>query len=611
MVPRGSPRSHATTCGVSTVHSAVERAETRNSEIYAQALEPTPTSSGLVRRFQFESFAHALDYAATGKSGMNFYSGRLDLLQAVSYREIREMARGLARSLLNNGLVRADRVALVADTDPDFVVAFAACQYGGLLPSPMPLPSAFGGREGYIAQIRHMLATARVSAAIAPEWVLPYLVEAAEGLHLKFVGTVAQLSALPEGRIDLKPSEPQELSYLQFSSGSTRMPAGISITHRALMSNTAAIAGSCLAVRAGDRAVSWLPFYHDMGLVGFVLATLVSQLSVDFLPTREFARRPLNWLKLLDKNGGTISYSSSFGYDLCAKRIATGQMPQVDLRRWRVAGIGGDMVRPAVLEHFAEAFAPLGFRRQAFVPSYGLAEATLAVSFCTLDRGLLVDRVDTEKLETDRQAVPPSADSKRVRDFVVCGKVIPGHDVEVRDEDGAAVGERQIGHVFVRGPSLMSGYDRRPEETAEVLKGDGWLDTGDLGYVIHGELVITGRFKDIIIVNGRNLWPQDLEYTAETVTGLRAGDVAAFSIDSGETDEELVVVLVQCRSSEEETRRRLAHDVAKVLAKVHGVTARVALVPRNALPMTSSGKLRRRSARAAYLAGAYAAGVQA
>lgn len=581
---------------------AIER-----SELSEPLAVPTPTQSGIARRFQFTSLAEALDYAATGKSGMNFYSDRLELKHAVSYAEIRERALHLAAVLRHNGLQRGARVALVAETDPDFVIAFAACQYGGLIPAPMPLPSAFGGREGYIALVQHMLKCAHASAVIAPEWVMPYVRDAAEGLSLKVVGTAAEVAALSAGDFTPVRPEPDELSYLQFSSGSTRAPAGIAVTHSALMANTAAIARDCLAVRDGDRAVSWLPFYHDMGLVGFLLATIVSQLSVDFLATRDFARRPLSWLRLMAMNGGTISYSSSFGYDLCAKRASSGAAPDFDLSRWRVAGIGGDMVRPAVLDHFTEIFAPVGFASSAFVPSYGLAEATLAVSFNPLGRGLRVDRVDTDRLERERVAVAPTSGA-RARDFVVCGRVIPGHTVEVRDEDGERLSERQVGHVWIMGPSLMTGYDNRPEETAKIMDAAGWLDTGDLGYFADGELVITGRFKDIMIINGRNLWPQDLEYTVEAIDGLRSGDAAAFSVEDSEAGEEKVVVLVQCRLNDTGARDALVRTVVAALRKGHGVSADVVLVPKNALPMTSSGKLRRRSARASYLSGAYQAG---
>ncbi|MGB8601951.1 MAG: fatty acyl-AMP ligase [Rhizomicrobium sp.] len=593
------------------MHLAIERSDVSERFLKpsaAAAAVPTPTDSGLERRFHFSSLAEALDYAATGKSGMNFYSDRLDLKRAVSYHDIREGALHLAGVLRQGGLQRGERVALVADTDPDFVIAFAACQYGGLIPAPMPLPSAFGGREGYIAQIRHMLKCAHATAAIAPDWVMPYLQEAADGLRLKLVGTAAELAALPSGRFEPVKPDAHELSYLQFSSGSTRSPAGIAVTHSALMANAAAIAHDCLDVRDGDRAVSWLPFYHDMGLVGFLLATIVSQLSVDFLATRDFARRPLSWLRLMAMNGGTISYSSSFGYDLCAKRASSGAAPDFDLSRWRVAGIGGDMVRPAVLDHFVEIFAPVGFRREALVPSYGLAEATLAVSFNPLERGLRVDHIDNDKLERERIAVPVAADADdtiRTRDFVVCGRVIPGHTVEIRDDDGRRLTERDVGHVWLRGPSLMTGYDSRPEETAKIMDAAGWLDTGDLGYFAEGELVITGRYKDIIIINGRNLWPQDIEYTIESTEGLRSGDAAAFSVENPADGEEKVVVLVQCRQSDPVARDALVHTVTASLRKGHGVSADVVLVPKNALPMTSSGKLRRRSARASYLAGEY------
>ncbi|SBW07789.1 putative Acyl-CoA synthetase [uncultured Alphaproteobacteria bacterium] len=563
----------------------------------------TPTASGLPRRFRFATFTEALDYAALGETGLNFYSDRMILAHALPYAELRERALGLARRLLGLGLAPGDRVALVAETEPDFVVAFAACQYGGLIPVPLPLPLAFGGHDAYVAQIRQMITDSLAKAALAPTWVSQWMERATHDLGLRFCGRVADLAAHPEAKGELAPARPEAISYLQFSSGSTRQPAGIAITHRALMANTYGIAHDSLKVRDGDRAISWLPFYHDMGLVGFLLSPITAQLSADYLASRDFARRPLNWLRLMDANGGTISYSPSFGYDLCAKRVSTGQMPQIDLSRWRVAGIGGDMIRPQVLRAFAAAFAPLGFSDDAFVPSYGLAETTLAVSFCETGRGLRTDRVDAVALEMDRRAEPATIDHPRQREFVVCGRVIPGHVVEVRGEDGRILPERQVGRIFVKGPSLMSGYDRRPVETAVALTADGWLDTGDLGYRIVDELVITGRHKDLIIINGRNLWPQDLEYCAEQVDSVRTGDVAVFSVNDPEAEEERVVALVQCRSSDPEKRNQLAQSIASILTKSYGITVHVVLVPNNALPLTSSGKLRRGNARKAYLEG--------
>lgn len=563
----------------------------------------TPTASGLPRRFRFGTFTEALDYAARGETGLNFYSDRMALTAALPYAELRSRALVLARRLLGLGLDRGDRVALVAETEPEFVVAFAACQYAGLIPVPLPLPLAFGGHDAYVAQIRQMIVDSLARAVLGPAWVAQWMDRAVEGLKLCFCGRVGDLAMHPEAAIDLAPARPEDLSYLQFSSGSTRQPAGIAITHRALMANAYGIARDSLAVRGGDRAISWLPFYHDMGLVGFLLSPISAQLSVDYLASRDFARRPLNWLRLMDANGGTISYSPSFGYDLCAKRVSTGQLPSIDLSRWRVAGIGGDMIRPQVLRDFAAAFAPLGFDGAAFLPSYGLAETTLAVSFSRAGQGLKTDRVDAVALEMDRRAEPAAADLPRQREFVVCGRVIPGHVVEVRGEDGRALPERQVGRIFVRGPSLMSGYDRRPTETAAALTADGWLDTGDLGYHIGDELVITGRHKDLIIINGRNLWPQDLEYCAEQVETVRSGDVAAFSVDDPQAAEERVVVLVQCRSSDPDKRENLMQSVSATLTKSYGIAVLVVLVPNNALPLTSSGKLRRGNARKAYLEG--------
>jgi fatty-acyl-CoA synthase len=350
-------------------------------------------------------------------------------------------------------------------------------------------------------------------------------------------------------------------------------------------------------VKPDDRGVSWLPLYHDMGLVGFLLAPLAGQVTVDLLATQDFARRPLLWLSLLSQNRGTLSYSPSFGYELCLRR-RQAEGPALDLSAWRVAGIGGDMIRPGILAGFAEAYARHGFDPKAFLPSYGMAEATLAVSFAPLGRGVATDTISLDRLE--REGVAEAGAADRSRPFVRCGAPLPGHEVAIRGEDGDALPERRVGRIHVRGPSLMLGYDGRPEETAEVLSADGWLDTGDLGYRIGEEVVITGRAKDLIIVNGRNIWPQDLEWSVEqSVPGLRTGDVAAFSVDgeAGET----VVLMVEARAADPEGREKLKAEVAATLRMRHGIECQVVLTAPGTLPMTSSGKLSRTRARRLYL----------
>jgi len=564
----------------------------------------TPTPTAPDRPFRLGGFAtltEALDFAAGGPTGVNLYGLRGELILALPYAELRERARALAARFLAAGIKPLDRVGLVAETDTDFVVAFFACQYARVTPAPLPLPAPLGGRDAYVEQIGRMLGSARAAAVFGPEALIPWLQDAAKSVD---VPLALRVQDLPEAAaVDLPAPQADDPCYVQFSSGSTRNPTGVLCTHRALMANCTAITRDGLKVVPKDRAFSWLPLYHDMGLVGFLMAPLASQMTVDLMPTGAFVRRPLMWLDLMSKNQATISYSPSFGYDLCARR-GDGAREGLELSGWRVAGCGGDMVRPGPLAAFAERFAAAGFSDKAFVASYGMAEATLALTMAPLDQGLRFETVDTDRMERDGAVI--AASGARSRAFVRCGPVLPGHELEVRDEAGKVLPERQVGRVFVRGPSLMREYFGDPDASARVLSADGWLDTGDLGFLVDGEIVPTGRAKDLILLNGRNVWPQDLEWTAESdIEKLRSGDVAAFSVDRDEGEQ--LVVLVQARTSDPAARQTLVDDVAAVLRARHGVEARVELVGAHALPQTSSGKLSRSKARALYLAGAFKA----
>ncbi|MEX0808003.1 MAG: fatty acyl-AMP ligase [Dongiaceae bacterium] len=573
--------------------------------------KPTPTTRARLpyRCANFATLAEGLDYAAQGQCGFNFYSARGQLLSALPYAELRDRAIALARGLIAAGLNRGDRVLMIADTDPDFMIAFFACQYAGLLPASAAIPTSLGGREAYIASLRRLLQSTGSRAAMAPDSLIEYLREAADGLDLPLVGGPQDFYNLAPRDAALRTWQKDERCYLQFSSGSTRFPLGIDISQRVLMANAYAIATYGLEIGAEDRCTSWLPLYHDMGLVGFALVPMLTQMSVDYLATRDFARRPLMWPTLITMNGGTLSYSPSFGYDLAARRLHDGNLrvEGIDLSRWRGAGIGGDMIQPKVLERFADIFGPYGFRREAFVPSYGMAETALAISFAPLDTGVEIDRVDRQRLAERGEAVTAPADASNARDFVLCGKPLGGHRIEVRDETGRALPERKLGRVFVSGPSIMVGYFEEPEATAAVLQPDGWLDTGDLGYLTGGQIVITGRSKDLIIINGRNIWPQDLEWSVEDGLGLRRGDTAAFAFE-GDDGSERVMMLVQCRVPDDERRQQLARDVAAILQRSHAVEAGVSLVPPHGLPQTSSGKLSRTRAKANWLSGLYQAG---
>jgi fatty-acyl-CoA synthase len=562
-------------------------------------LRPTDVGGCRSRLADFSTLTEALEYSAVSRAGFNFYSGRGELLTTLPYRELRDQAQSLARRMIRAGLRRGERVAIIAESSADFVRAFWASQYAALIPVPLPTPAAFAGRVNYIDHIRPMMAAAHPRAMVAPRIFLESVRQAALSLDVDLVGTVEDLQQMPEADADLPAVNPDDVCYLQFSSGSTRSPTGVAITHRALLANARGIARDALKVTETDRCTSWLPFYHDMGLVGFHLMPLASQLSTDYLAPDEFARRPLIWPTLISRNGGTISFSPSFGYDLCARRAMNADLTHLDLSRWRVAGIGGDVIRPGILARFAETLGRCGFRKEAFVASYGMAEATLGVTFAPLDRGIEVDRVDLGRLRREGRAV--AADGDNVRDLVQCGVVLPSHELEIRDAQGTRLADRQVGRIMFRGPSVMTEYFGRSEETARVLSADGWLDTGDLGYLVDGSLVVAGRSKDLILVNGRNVWPEDLELAVENhIDGVRRGDVVAFSIDA--QDAERVVILLQCRTMDPAPREALRNAVASLILTTAGLNCSVVLVSHNALPRTSSGKMSRMRARAMYLA---------
>ncbi len=570
---------------------------------------PTRNSKLPLRRADFRSVPEMLDYAARGDTGVTFYNAKGEIISSLPWRTVRERAHRIARRLIAAEFAKGERLLITADTWPGFFDAFFGAQYAGLIPVPVSIPVGIGGKEAYLDQLRRQFEASGAVAAVGLDDLAGFLADAArEFPSVRLHGGMGAIEALPEKDVALRPLGPDDLCYIQFSSGSTRHPHGIQIMQKALMANLAGMTGPAgLDVVAGDRAVSWLPLYHDMGLIGFLMAPLSSQLSIDYLTPRDFARRPMQWLNLISRNRGTISYSPSFGYDLATRRGAAQVPDDLDLSSWNHAGIGGDMIRPDVLERFTEAFAAKGFDRTAFIPSYGMAEVCLAITFSPHGAGVRTDTVDRLALTESQRAVPASdpQDIRRARRFVVCGKVLPGHYLEVRAADGKLQAEREVGRIFVKGPSVMPGYFGEPEASRDVLSADGWLDTGDLGYLLGGEVVVTGRAKDLIIVNGRNIWPQDIEWAVEAKKVVRNGDSAAFSIDTDEG--ERVVVAVLARVSGEEARVNLMRDVAGAVREAIAVDCEVVLVaPTLGLPTTSSGKLSRSRTKANYLAGLYA-----
>jgi fatty-acyl-CoA synthase len=576
-----------------------------NETVGSAGLTPTPLLSGIpFVSGRYETLTEALDYAATGMTGFNFHDARANLVRVYPFAELAADAKRDALRLIAHGVQPGDRVALIAETGAEFAAAFFAALYAGVLPVPLPLPTSFGGRQAYVEQIRVQLTSCDPVLVLGPDSLKPLFAEAADRL-VPAMGW-AEFAALPATPTDLPAADPDAIAYLQYSSGSTRFPHGVAVTHRAVMANLTGHAHS-MQIGPGDRGVSWLPWYHDMGLVGTFLSPMAVQMSVDFLATDDFARRPLSWLMLISRNeGNSLSYSPTFGYDICARRVSTQTDVEgrFDLSRWRIAGNGADMIRPDICQAFVDAFASAGFRAEAFTPSYGLAEATLAVSVAPVGQGIVCDLVDEKKLAGEGFADSPSDISKpaRYRAIVDCGVALPGLTIEIRDGADKALADRQIGRVLVKGLGLMQGYFRDPEATAACLSPDGWLDTGDMGYLVDGHIFIVGRAKDMIILNGKNHWPQDIEWAIEQLEGFKAGDIAAFSITTPQ-GEEAPAVLVQCRTTDASERARLKDAIRQKVRAITGMNCVVELVPPRTLPRTSSGKLSRVKARQLYLAG--------
>jgi fatty-acyl-CoA synthase len=563
-------------------------------------LVPTPNDCPLPRRrADFATFTEAVDYAARSAKGLNFHDARGQLERVYPYSQLRTDAITMAWRLAAAGIVKGDRVALIAETGPEFAALFCGAIYAGAWPVPLPLPTTFGGKDNYIEQLGVQLESADPRLLLYPGEIAEMAAAAAarqgcEGVDWEsFTEREATETTLDE-------AQPDDICYLQYSSGSTRFPTGVAVTHRALLHNLYGHAET-MNIGEGDRGISWLPWYHDMGLVGCLLSMIANQVSADYLKTEHFARRPLAWLDLISRNEGySLSYSPTFGYDICARRISSQSSvtERFDLSRWRLAGNGADMIRPDVMQSFVNAFASAGFKASAFTPSYGLAEATLAVTVMPPGEGIRVELVEEERLSGTKRDLSRPA---RYRAIVNCGKALPDMEVEIRGPTGKAKKDHQIGKVFCRGPSVMHSYFRNPEATEECLAG-GWLDTGDMGYMADGYLFIVGRAKDMIIINGKNHWPQDIEWAVEQLPGFNHGDIAAFSIEM-ESGEEAPAVLVHCRVSDPEERLRLRDTIRDKVRSITGMNCVVELVPPRTLPRTSSGKLSRAKAKRLYLSG--------
>ncbi|MCE9949111.1 fatty acyl-AMP ligase [Hafnia paralvei] len=548
-----------------------------------------------MRYADFPTLVEALDYAAQGSAGMNFYDRRNQLEAVLEYRDLQSKAIAGARRLLSLNLNKGDRVAIIAETSVGFVEAFFSCQYAGLVAVPLAIPMGVGQRDSYTAKLQGLLASCKPAAIISSnEWLSLINVVNIDSPTIHILSN-EDFNALPEMDIELQLPSPDDIAYLQYTSGSTRFPRGVIITHCEVMANLRAISHDGIKLRDGDRCISWLPFYHDMGLVGFLLTPMATQLSVDYLSTQDFAMRPMQWLKLISKNRCTVSVAPPFGYNLCLRRVNDKDLAELDLSCWRVAGVGAEPISAEQLNQFGECFSKAHFDSKAFMPCYGLAENALAVSFGEEAIGTQINEVDRDILENQGRAVAPTKGTRAVSTFVNCGKALPGHLIEIRNEVGMPLPEQEIGHIYISGPSLMSGYFQDLASQRDI-KSTGWMDTGDLGYLLNGYLYVTGRIKDLIIIRGRNIWPQDIEYIAEQEPEIHSGDAIAFV-----TSQEQIILQIQCRVGSEQRRAQIVHSLTARIQSEFGVSADIELLPPHSIPRTSSGKPARAEAKKRYL----------
>ena len=521
----------------------------------------------------------------------------------ITYGRLWRESAAVAGGLRERGVKRGDTVALMLPTGMDFLRTFQGILIAGAVPVPIYPPVRLDRLGEYAQRQSAILADASVRLLVTVQRARPIATLLKPRVpSLDTVTTAEELVELgasvgaPEGR----GGDP---AFIQYTSGSTGHPKGVLLTHANLLANIRAI-GAGLEVKPTDVGVSWLPLYHDMGLIGSWLFCMHQGLPIAILSPIAFLARPERWLWTLHQRRGTLSGAPNFAYELCVRKVPEAALEGLDLSSWRCALNGAEPVNPDTLERFARRFAPCGLRREALLPVYGLAENSVALCFPPVGRGPKVDRVAREPFRSEGRAEPAGAEGPALR-FVSVGSALPGHEVRLLDEGGVEVPERTVGRLVFRGPSMTSGYYRQPEATAAMTVDGGWLDSGDLAYRADGEVYIAGRKKDLIIKAGRNLVPQEIEDAAATVDGIRKGCVVAIGVDHPTLGTESLVVVAETRETDRAARERLAAAVTeRVASAVEVPPDDVCLVGPGAVPKTSSGKIRRAATRDLYLEGA-------
>lgn len=531
-------------------------------------------------------------------------------LRVITCGELYGRALAVATELGKRGIQPGQTVGIMLPTGADFFWVFAGAMLAGAIPVPIYPPFRADRIAEYAERQAAILANAEARMLITF-----HRAEGVANLLRPQVGTlrdvvtaatlVSSHGAAPP-QTEARPIEPirhharsEDIAFLQYTSGSTGNPKGVVLTHANLLANIRSIS-EAVKLDGNDVAVSWLPLYHDMGLIGAWFVPLATGIPLVSLSPLAFLSRPARWLEAISRHRGTLSPAPNFAYELCVRKIADEEMRGLDLSCWRAALNGAEAVSLETINKFAEKFASCGFRREALLPVYGLAEASLGVAAPAMGSGAHADVIDRTIFQSEGRAVQAHQRDQAALEFMSVGRPLPKMEIRIVDEAGSPVPERREGRVHFRGPSSTRGYYRNPEATRELVMGGGWLESGDLGYVADGELYITGRRKDLIIKGGRNLYPHEIENVVGRVPGVRAGCVVAFGAPDEASGTEKLVVVAEARDNTQAAG--ITREITRAVSESLGIPPDVVrILPVNSIPKTSSGKLRRRETRRLYL----------
>ena len=519
--------------------------------------------------------------------------------QPLTYHDLDHGARAMAAGLQQHGLQPADTVAIMLPTGLDYFFTFFGILLAGGVPVPLYPPARPSQIEEHLRRHRTILDNCGARFLVTDPRV-----KGVAGLLRGAVATLERVDTVAAfrgraGDFTAVPIRAGDTAFLQYTSGSTGDPKGVILTHANLLANIRAMGRAC-AVRSDDVFVSWLPLYHDMGLIGAWLGSLYHGCLLVIMPPLSFLARPERWLAAITRHGGTLSASPNFGYEFCSRRISDATLADLDLGSWRMAFNGAEPVSPVTIETFCQRFASCGFRREAMTPVYGLAESSVGLVFPPPGRGPVIDRVRRGPLVSDGRALPASDQDATALRFVGCGFPLPGHQVRVVDESDRELPERRQGRLQFKGPSATSGYFRNPDQTRALFHGP-WLDTGDLAYIAGGEVFLTGRIKEIIIRGGRNIYPHELEGAINDIEGIRRGCTAVFGATDPDSGTERLVVLAESRKRDAGTLETLRQQINEVTVDLLGTPPDdVVIAPPGTVLKTSSGKIRRTACRALY-----------